>query len=247
MWSIALVLLAVLVGSSMQRVTGMGFALVAAPFLVLLLGPVDGVILVNLCSVLTAAIILTRVVRDVDWRRAGVLALFALVGIVPGAMILQYVPAAWLEISIGVLIAAGLTVSVNLSRVHNRDGHSLRAVAGISSGFMNATAGVGGPAVSIYALATNWPHRSFAATMQPYFLFIGLTSLGAKFATGSAEVPPLQSWVWLSVAAACIAGLILGEVLARIVKPHIARRLLIVVAYVGAVATVVRGITQLVG
>lgn len=82
MWSIVLVLVAVLVGASMQRITGMGFALVAAPFLVPLLGPVDGVILVNLCSVLTAAIILTRVVRDVDWRRAGVLALFALVGIV---------------------------------------------------------------------------------------------------------------------------------------------------------------------
>ena len=231
----------------MQRVTGMGFALVAAPFLVLLLGPVDGVILVNLCSALTAAIILTRVVRDVDWRRAGVLALFALVGVVPGAMILQYVPAAWLEISIGVLIAAGLTVSVNLGRVHIRDGHSLRAIAGISSGFMNVTAGVGGPAVSIYALATSWPHQSFAATMQPYFLFVGLTSLGAKFAAGSAEVPSLQSWVWLLVAAACIAGLILGEMLSRIVRPYIARRLLIVVAYVGAAATVVRGITQLVG
>ncbi|WP_255570374.1 sulfite exporter TauE/SafE family protein [Cryobacterium sp. TMT2-4] len=236
-----------LIGSSMQRVTGMGFALVAAPFLVLLLGPIDGVILVNLCSALTAAIILTRVVRDVDWRRAGVLALFALVGIVPGAMILQYVPAAWLEISIGLLIAAGLTVSVNLGRVHIRDRNSFRAIAGISSGFMNATAGVGGPAVSIYALATNWPHRSFAATMQPYFLFIGLTSLGAKFASGSAEVPALQSWVWLLVAAACIAGLILGEVLARIVKPHIARRLLIVVAYIGSAATIARGITQLVG
>lgn len=186
-------------------------------------------------------------VRDVDWRRAGVLALFALVGIVPGAMTLQYVPAAWLEISIGVLIAADLAVSVNLGHVHTRDRRSLRAMTGSSSGFMNATAGVGGPAVSIYALATNWPHRSFAATMQPYFLFIGLTSLGAKFASGSAEVPALESWVWLLVSAACIAGLILGEMLARIVKPYIARRLHIVVAYIGSVATIARGITQLVG
>jgi hypothetical protein len=246
MWSTALVLLAVFVGSSMQRVTGMGFALVAAPFLVLLLGPVDGVILVNACAALTAAIILGRVLRHVDWRRAGGLALFALAGIVPGALVLRYIPAAWLEISIGILIVAGLTVSVNLSRVHIRDGHGLRAVAGVASGFMNATAGIGGPAVSIYALATNWPHRSFVATMQPYFLVIGVASLGAKFASGS-TIPALPGWVWIMIAVACVAGLIIGEILVRVVEPHIARRLLVIVAYVGAGATIARGIATLVG
>ena len=50
MWTTVLVIAAVLIGSSMQRITGMGFALVAAPFLVLLLGPIDGVIVVNVCG-----------------------------------------------------------------------------------------------------------------------------------------------------------------------------------------------------
>lgn len=246
MWSTVLVILAVLVGSSMQRVTGMGFALVAAPFLVLLLGPIDGVILVNGCGALTAAIILGRVVRNVDWRRAGWLAAFALVGIIPGALVLRHVPGAWLEISIGILLAAGLTVSVNLGRVDIHDGFRLRAVTGAASGFMNATAGIGGPAVSIYALATNWPHRSFVATVQPYFLIVGLASLGAKFASGS-TIPALPGWVWILVAVALVAGLFLGEILVTIVKPHVARRLLVVVAYVGAGATITRGIAQLMG
>lgn len=246
MWATVLLLLAVFVGSSMQRVTGMGFALVAAPFLVLLLGPVDGVILVNVCSALTAAIILARVVRQVDWRRAGGLAIFALVGIVPGALFLRYIPAAWIEISIGVLVAGGLTVSVNLGRVYIRDGRRLRAVAGTASGFMNATAGIGGPAVSIYALATNWPHRSFVATMQPYFLIIGLASLGAKFASGS-NLPGLPGSVWALIAVACVAGLLIGEALAKVVEPHNARLLLVIVAYVGAGATIARGIAQLMG
>jgi len=246
MWTTALLLLAVFVGSGMQRVTGMGFALVAAPFLVLLLGPIDGVILVNFCGALTAAIILTRVVRDVDWRRAAALAIYAFVGIIPGALVLQFIPGAWLEISIGILIAAGLTVSVNLGRVYIRDRHRLRAVAGAASGFMNATAGIGGPAVSIYALATTWPHRSFVASMQPYFLVIGLASLGAKFASGS-TFPSLSGGVWIMVAVACAAGLVLGELLGRVVEPHVARRMLVVVAYIGAGATISRGIAQLAG
>ncbi|WP_104190859.1 sulfite exporter TauE/SafE family protein [Cryobacterium sp. Y82] len=245
MWTTVLVIAAVLVGSSMQRITGMGFALVAAPFLVLLLGPVDGVIVVNACGALTASIILMRVFRQVDWRRYSLLAVCAVVGIVPGSYILQFVSAAWLEISIGVLVAAGLTVSVNLGRVVVRDRLGFRVMAGLTSGFMNTTAGVGGPAVSIYAIATGWPQRSFAATMQPYFLSIGLASLASKFGLGSADLPQLPVLVWVFIGCACIVGLIVGDRLATVIEPHVARRLLVVVAYLGSFATIVRGVLEL--
>ncbi|GEP25850.1 sulfite exporter TauE/SafE family protein [Cryobacterium levicorallinum] len=245
MWTTVLVIAAVLIGSSMQRITGMGFALVAAPFLVLLLGPIDGVIVVNVCGALTAGVILTRVFRDVDWRRYGILAACAVIGIVPGSYVLQFVPVAWLEISIGVLVAAGLTVSVNLGRVVVRDRLSFRVIAGMTSGVMNTTAGVGGPAVSIYAIATGWPQRSFAATMQPYFLTIGLASLSSKFALGSAGVPELPVLVWILIGCACIVGLIVGDLLSRVIEPHVARRLLVIVAYLGSFATIVRGVLEL--
>ncbi|TFD58906.1 sulfite exporter TauE/SafE family protein [Cryobacterium suzukii] len=245
MWTTVLVIAAVLVGSSMQRITGMGFALVAAPFLVLLLGPVDGVIVVNVCGALTASIILMRVFRQVDWRRYGVLAVCAVVGIVPGSYVLQFVSVAWLEISIGVLVAAGLTISVNLGRVVVRDRLGFRVMAGMTSGFMNTTAGVGGPAVSIYAIATGWPQRSFAATMQPYFLTIGLASLASKFALGSADLPQLPVLVWVLIGCACIVGLIVGDRLATVIEPHVARRLLVIVAYLGSFATIVRGVVEL--
>ena len=39
---------AVFVGASTQRISGMGFALVASPFLVIVLGPHAGITLVNL-------------------------------------------------------------------------------------------------------------------------------------------------------------------------------------------------------
>ncbi|WP_105034485.1 sulfite exporter TauE/SafE family protein [Cryobacterium aureum] len=245
MWTTVLVITAVLIGSSMQRITGMGFALVAAPFLVLLLGPVDGVIVVNVCGALTASIILLRVFRQVDWRRYGILAVCAVGGIVPGSYVLQFVPVAWLEISIGVLVAAGLTISINLGRVVVRDRLGFRVLAGMSSGFMNTTAGVGGPAVSIYAIATGWPQRSFAATMQPYFLTIGLTSLASKFALGSAGLPQLPALVWVLIGCACIVGLIVGDRLTTVIEPHVARRLLVIVAYLGSFATILRGVLEL--
>ncbi|MFO7690041.1 MAG: sulfite exporter TauE/SafE family protein [Cryobacterium sp.] len=245
MWTTVLIITMVLAGASLQRVTGMGFALVVAPFLVLLLGPIDGVVLVNACAVLTGTVILVRVRRQVQWRRYLVLAGAALIGIVPGAFLLRVVSVAWLEIAIGVLIIVGITASVFLGRMNLRDRSSFRVGAGIVAGFMNATAGVGGPAVSMYAVATRWPHASFVATMQPFFLTIGLASLAAKFATGAATAPSLPVIVWVLIGAACLGGLALGEVLARVLQPHIARRLLVIVAYVGSAATIYRGITEL--
>lgn len=52
--TLALALLAVAVGTALQRLTGIGFALVAAPLLVLLLDPFHGVLVAN------AAITLAR-------------------------------------------------------------------------------------------------------------------------------------------------------------------------------------------
>ena len=245
MWTTVLIVTAVLAGASLQRVTGMGFALVVAPFLVLLLGPIDGVILVNACAVVTASVILARVWRQVDWHRYLVLSAAALLGIVPGALVLRVVSVAWLEISIGVLIALGITASVLLGRLNLRDRSSFRVGAGLVAGFMNVTAGVGGPAASMYAVATRWPHASFVATMQPFFLTMGLASLAAKFATGAATTPSLPVLVWVLIGAACLVGLALGEVLARVLQPHLARRLLIVVAYVGSAVTIYRGVTEL--
>nr|WP_231556304.1 TSUP family transporter [Cryobacterium sp. MLB-32] len=160
-------------------------------------------------------------------------------------MVVQHVSAAWLQISIGLLLVVALTFSVALRRATLHDTMAVRSMAGAASGLMNATAGVGGPAVSMYALATHWSHRGFVATMQPYFLTIGATSLVAKMVFGNAEPPQLSAVIWLLIAAALVAGLLLGDVLARVIEPSVARRMLVVIAYLGAAATVVRGITQL--
>ena len=43
-----LMILTVFVGAMSQRLTGMGFALIASPFLVVLMGPIGGVTTANL-------------------------------------------------------------------------------------------------------------------------------------------------------------------------------------------------------
>lgn len=244
MLTTGLVLAAVVMGAGMQRVTGMGFALVAAPFLVLLLGPVEGVVLVNVCGAVTAGAIIFRVVKDIDWKRYAALAASALLGIIPAAVLIRLIPAPVLEISIGVILAVGLTVLLVLKSATLPQRRRYLLTAGGLSGFMNTAAGVGGPAVSMYSIATRWQHKSFAATMQPYFFTIGTFSLISKAITVPATFPVLPLAMWLAVAVACLAGLVLGDLASRHVPARAAQILLIILAYLGAAATIIRGISD---
>lgn len=241
-----LLVVAIIVGAAMQRLTGMGFALVSAPFVVLIMGPTTGIVLVNICGIVASALVLARVVKEVQWRRYLILAAAAMAGVVPGAVIVKYAPAAWLEVGVGLMVLAGLTVSLRMSSVKAHSGLRPQLLAGVASGVMNTTAGVGGPAMSVYAVASKWEQRSFAATMQPYFLTIGLASVIAKYVANPESMPLLAPSEWVAVGVAIVVGLIGGELLARRVTPAQARVLMLVLAYAGAIAATARGIVLLV-
>ncbi|MFF2372407.1 sulfite exporter TauE/SafE family protein [Agromyces sp. NPDC058110] len=242
------VALSVLVGAFAQRVTGMGFALVASPALVILLGPFDGVIVVNLCAVVSSAIILPRVWRYVDWRRFGLLVAPALVGVAVGGLLAVRVPGAVLQVGIGILVIAALTVSLLVTRTeHTATGWPPAVASGAASGIMNAAAGVGGPALSVYAEATRWPQAAFAATLQPYFVVIGAASLGVKLVETGWSLPALAADQWPFVIIALLAGLGGGELAHRRIPHHAARIAVICIAYLGGAAALIDGAIKLWG
>ncbi|KRC62099.1 hypothetical protein ASE14_10375 [Agromyces sp. Root81] len=226
----------------------MGFALIAAPALVILLGPFDGVVLVNLCAVLSSLLILPRVWRHIEWRRFGWLVVPALVGTVAGALVAARLPGPVLQLGVGVLVVVALTVSLIVTRTdHVATGRTPAIMAGAASGFMNASAGVGGPALSVYAVATRWPQAGFAATAQPYFVVIGVASLVGKLGATGWALPELEPGAWPFVIGALLVGLGLGELLHQRIPHHAARLAVIVIAYAGGAAAIVDGALKLWG
>lgn len=243
---LAAVAVSVLVGAFAQRITGMGFALVASPALVILLGPFEGVIVVNLCAIVSSLIILPRVWRYVEWRRFTMLTIPALAGTVVGAFIAAHVPGAPLQVVIGTLVIVALTATLLVTRgEHVMRGWPPALGAGAASGIMNAAAGVGGPALSVYAVATRWPQPRFAATAQPYFVVIGAASLVLKLAQTGWAIPEPAPGAWPIVIGAVLAGLLLGEVLHRRIPHHAARIAVIAIAYAGGATALIDGAIEL--
>lgn len=225
-----------------QRVSGMGFAIIVAPVLVLVVGPVDGILMVNICGAVSASIILTQVWRDVDWRQYLLLTGPALVALAPGVWIAVQLGGPMLQVGVGGLLLSVLTLSL-LATQGERVLPTVPAgvLSGAACGFLSATAGASGPSVSIYAVVTRWDQRSFAATIQPFFATLGTVAFVSKVWSLPEGLPDYPWWLWLLIMSCTLVGLTVGGYLSRIVSVRLARISVIVLAYTGAIITVVDG------
>jgi uncharacterized membrane protein YfcA len=242
---------AVFTGAACQRLSGIGFSLVAAPVLALISGPRNGVALTNLLAVVVALIVFTTSARRVDKSRALILIPAGLLGVLPGTLLFRLLTPGQLQVAVGTITAAGLAAVLISARFrarrvpesgqpapewHGGERPAATGVAGLASGFSAAAAGAGGPALTVYAVATGWPQPEFVATGQLSYMTQGAAALAAK---GLPAVPGN----WLAVAvAAVLCGLLAGQLAARRIDAARARRAAVVIAALAAMATVARGL-----
>ena len=111
--------------------------------------------------------------------------------------------------------------------------------AGALGGFMNVTAGVGGPALTVHATSERWSRDVFVGTGQVFLLSVNLASVLSKGV-------PSEPWgVWVGAFAALLIGAVAGHRLSRHVSARVGRILVLVLAAVGSAAAVVRGVLLL--
>lgn len=139
--------LGVLTAALTQRITGIGFARVCAALLVLIAGPSQGVILANLLSLTVNLIVFASTGRDTEWVKGRLLVVPALLTVPLGAVVARTMPPAPLMVVIGLLVILALGAVVLSLRARVLRGRRGAVGAGTASGFMNVTAGVGGPAI----------------------------------------------------------------------------------------------------
>lgn len=225
---------AVLFGVVAQAVTGFGFSLVCAPFLVAAYGAPDGVQLNLLLSTGVNVLLLAGGHRHLD--RAAALRLLA--------------PAVVATVVVGALIrgsqddrltvVAGLLCLVGVLAVAR--GRSLRRITGVAgtivvgglSGAINVAAGIGGPPVVLFGTTAGWPPEVARPTLQAFFLginLVGLATLG------------LPDTVPLGLVAGGVAGLVAGRAVARRLAADQVRRAVLLTAAGGSLLAVLRGLT----
>lgn len=229
------------VGGFAQRVSGLGFSLIAAPSLALAVGPRAGVAVTNLLAMAVALAVLATSSRPLDIRRARILVPAGLIGVVPGTIAFYLLPANWLQVTVRAVTGLGLAAVSIARRLRAAPSLATTTVAGLASGFSSAVAGAGGPPLVIYAIATDWPQPQFAATGQIAYALQAATALAIK---GVPSLPLL----WLSAAiAATLSGVAAAHLLASRINTAHARRAAIVTAALATALATIHAIVHLTG
>ncbi|WP_276908490.1 sulfite exporter TauE/SafE family protein [Corynebacterium riegelii] len=230
-------------GAALQRISGMGLGLIAAPALSVLLGPVAGVLMVNVLATMNAVANTYSMRERVDWKRFAPIAAALVLGAVPGAFLIRAISTDLLLIIVGVLLLIALsTVTLGKRYIPNIEGTVPSVIAGTVGGFMNTLAGVAGPSITVYAHAARWPKEIYAATLQPIFLVGGAVSFAIKEATGAANLAAVTPETWVVGIIAMVLGIIVGTRVAPRVPVNLAYRIALSLAIFGGFTALVRGL-----
>ena len=221
------VVVAVALGAVAQSVSGIGFSLVSGPLLVAALGPADGVRLSVVLSLVVNVVVLSRTWRQASLRAAALLLVPAALATPLLVRLLRSAPERASEALAGAATLLGAVLLAAGVRWRAAGGRAGAVGAGVVSAAMNVVAGVGGPAVALYATNAGWPAAAMRSTGQAYFLALNAVALAA--------LGPPQ--VARTLVAACLlalaAGLLAGGVLAGRVPEQGARRVTLALAGLG--------------
>ncbi|MEJ6548740.1 sulfite exporter TauE/SafE family protein [Corynebacterium sp. USCH3] len=241
-----LVFVTILIGSCMQRVSGMGVGLIGGPVLSIAIGPVEGIMVINALAAINAAMSTVTVRRDIDWGKFALIGSVMVLGAVPGTWLIHVMPPAVLQIVVGALLLVALGVTTFGKRfIPTVSGRLPAATAGVLGGFSNTLAGVAGPVITVYAQASRWDQRTFAATLQPLFIVSGVVSFAIKYLTGAGDISSEPWGIWPVAVVAMVIGIALGMVFSRRIDRERARKLAVAMASLGGVTVLVRGVAAL--
>ena len=164
---IVFVSISVFMASLFSTVTGFGFALVAVPFLMPVLGAHETVVFIIFGTCLVKMIVLWNTRKHFEWHTVAVTVAGSVLGSLPGSYLLNAISPAYLQILLGtvlVIVLFMMGMHFDLSVKNKTVG---RITAGFLSGFSAATTSISGPPVALYFLTEG---RDKTVTRAQYVL-----------------------------------------------------------------------------
>ena len=234
-------------GGVAQRATGMGFALASAPLAIIAMGPLEGVLLMNLLGLPAAGLALFLLWRKIEWRVILPMFIPCVLGIWLGVWFLTEVDPSYLEVGIGFALLLAVIITVKSPPLPPTSSLFIPAtLTGLSSGFLNAVASIGGPPLVVFRNLKRWSPDSFTPSIQPLLITMSGGSLLLKTWSGPVPLPSYSAISWLVLFAALSVGLIVGELISRKLSSDHTIKAIIWLAILGSLVTLVRGATSLI-
>ncbi|WP_158742934.1 sulfite exporter TauE/SafE family protein [Acidisphaera sp. L21] len=173
---LALGLAFVFIAALIRGFTGFGFSIAAVPLLSLIVPPAQAVPIVLVLQLLVSVNGFVPAVRICDWRSVGWLALGAAVATPLGVWSLAHLPASPVRLCIAAIVLLAVLVLARGTRVGLVAGRGILPF-GIVSGLFNGLAGMPGPPVIAFYLASPITTGVARASMIVFFLATSIFAL----------------------------------------------------------------------
>ena len=231
----ALVFLAVLLGSTVQAVVGLGIGLIAAPVITLLAPSLMPGVLITLAFVLPI-VTLAEERADIDWHGLNWSLPSRVLGTAVGVWVVATFSADQLGLFIGTIVLLAVLVTWHAVEVPINRG--TLSATGFIGGVTGTATSIGGPPFAL--LYQHRPPRQIRTTMAVYFLIGAAISLVGLAVSGDLERH--QVAVGALLLPALVLGVLLGLPLRRRLPVHRVRGTVLLVSGVSALVLVVRSL-----
>lgn len=224
----------------LHRISGMGFALIAMPMLIVLQGPVAGLQLGLVLGLLVCVIALVTCWRAVQARPSLLLSIPAVVTVPLGAWLAGLISPPAQLLSLGILLGLLLLISLRVRPAEQgRSSTSLTLTAGSVAGVVHVMSGLSAPVLAAYAIRTRWSQSAFVASAQVVFIVLNTGSLIAR------RTPWSELRTGIMLVPALAIGVLVGARFARKISADSARRLSVVIALAAAALSIIKGVAGL--
>ena len=164
----AVILIAVL-AAFLQRITGFGFALLSVPLMSLVVAPSLAVVVASLCSFPNTMITAWQLRAHIDVALARRYALWSLVGMPAGLVILDAVPVRPFRVFLGIVVALATVVMASGWRPRTVR-PAVEAMAGVVAGVLATSTGTNGPPLVLALNARRLAPDQFRGTISAIFV-----------------------------------------------------------------------------
>ncbi len=169
----------VLLAGFVRAISGFGFALVATPLLLFVFDPKSVVVITIIINFPVGLLLLFHTRKHVDVKRVLFMCGGSIFGVPMGAYLLSSLDPSIIKLIIAILIVPlPIVLSLGHSYQFKRDRLGC-GISGFFSGLLGTSTSLSGPPVVLFLLNQGLIKERFIGTITAYFVFMGITSIGA--------------------------------------------------------------------
>jgi hypothetical protein len=220
-------------GAFVQSSIGFGFALVAMPLLVSMLGIHTAAPMVAIAALLVEIVILFVYREAFNFEVVKYLVIAAILGIPIGVLGVRNINSDIVDKFLGLVVISYALYALFAPSLPELTGRIWSFFFGFIAGILGGAYNTGGPPVVIYGNARRWPPNEFKSNLQGFFLVNGLVVIAVHTISGNLTGDVFQNIIY--ALPGLVLGLAAGFFLSKRINPGIFRNIvLIALLFLGA-------------